>query len=137
MPDSGTAIYLVDTLGELGLFYRLAGIVFVGGSLTPVGGHNPLEPALLDCAVLHGPDMTNCAAIARELEAAGGAVAVDNAEDLASEVGRLLDDPGSRARQAGAAAAIAARHRGVLDAVLGEMAPWLDRIAPIRAHAVA
>ena len=53
--------------GELGLFYRLAGIAFIGGSLTPIGGHNPLEAALLDCAILHGPDMSNCAAIARAL----------------------------------------------------------------------
>src|ERR671938_538973 len=59
-PDADTDLYLADTLGEMGLFYRLAGIVFVGGSLTPRGGHNPLEPALLDCAILHGPDMSNC-----------------------------------------------------------------------------
>ncbi|HZB92546.1 MAG TPA: 3-deoxy-D-manno-octulosonic acid transferase, partial [Stellaceae bacterium] len=49
-----TDIYLGDTLGELGLFYRLAGIAFIGGSLVPMGGHNPLEAALLDCAILHG-----------------------------------------------------------------------------------
>ncbi|MBV9522983.1 MAG: DUF374 domain-containing protein, partial [Alphaproteobacteria bacterium] len=50
-----TAVYLGDTLGEMGLFYRVAETVFLGGSLTPVGGHNPFEPALLGCAILHGP----------------------------------------------------------------------------------
>src|SRR5262249_51647475 len=64
-------IYLADTMGELGLFYRLAGIAFVGGSLVGRGGHNPFEPARLDCAVLHGPDMTNCIGMAGALAAAG------------------------------------------------------------------
>src|SRR5260370_6497713 len=59
-----TQIYLADTLGELGLFYRLARIAFIGGSLVAKGGHNPFEAARLECAVLHGPDMSNCAAMA-------------------------------------------------------------------------
>jgi D-arabinose 1-dehydrogenase-like Zn-dependent alcohol dehydrogenase len=50
-----TAVYLADTLGELGLFYALSGIVFVGGSLRSVGGHNALEPAQLDCALIFAP----------------------------------------------------------------------------------
>jgi 3-deoxy-D-manno-octulosonic-acid transferase len=125
--------YLVDRLGELGLFYRLAGIVFVGGSLVAKGGHNPLEPALLDCAILMGPDRANCAAVAAELGVAG----VRDAEGLADEVGRLLADPAERARRAGAAALVAARHRGVLDAVIAELKPFLDRVAPVRDAAVA
>ena len=50
-----TQVYIADTLGELGLFYRLAPFCFVGGTLVPMGGHNPLEPAVLGCAVLAGP----------------------------------------------------------------------------------
>jgi 3-deoxy-D-manno-octulosonic-acid transferase len=125
--------YLVDRLGELGLFYRLAGIVFVGGSLVPKGGHNPLEPALLDCAILMGPDRANCAAIAAEL----GVAEVADAASLADAVGRLLADPAERARRAGAAAQAAARHRGVLDRVLAELGPFLDRLVPVRDAAVA
>jgi 3-deoxy-D-manno-octulosonic-acid transferase len=128
-----TPFYLVDRLGELGLFYRLAGIVFVGGSLVLKGGHNPLEPALLDCAILMGPDRRNCAAIAAAL----GVTEVRDAETLSEEVGRLLADPAERARRAGAAAQVAARHRGVLDAVLAELRPFLDRAAPVRDEAVA
>jgi 3-deoxy-D-manno-octulosonic-acid transferase len=133
--DSATDIYLADTLGELGLFYRLAGIAFVGGSLTPMGGHNPLEAALLDCAILHGPDMSNCAAMAQSLADAGATIAVGNATDLAAAIRRLLNDPVERAARAAAAAGVAADNRAVLDAVLARIAPWLDRLAGHAARA--
>jgi 3-deoxy-D-manno-octulosonic-acid transferase len=132
-----TDIYLGDTLGELGLFYRLAGIAFIGGSLVPKGGHNPLEAALLDCAVLHGPDMSNCAAIARDLAAAGAAEAVRDADALAAAVALLLADPAERARRAAAGLEVAADNRAVLQAVLERIAPWLDRLTPHEAAASA
>ncbi len=127
--ESGTDIYLADTLGELGLFYRLAGIAFIGGSLAPIGGHNPLEAALLDCAILHGPDMSKCASMARNLAAAGATVSVRDANELAAAVRRLLNDPIERARRAAAAASVTADNRAVLDAVLQQIAPWLDRLS--------
>jgi len=130
--DGATDVYLADTLGELGLFYRLAGIAFIGGSLTPMGGHNPLEAALLDCAILHGPDMSNCLAMAQSLAAAGATIAVRDAGEIAQAVRRMLSDPVERAARAAAAAGIAADNRAVLDAVLQRIAPWLDRLA---AHA--
>jgi 3-deoxy-D-manno-octulosonic-acid transferase len=132
-----TDIYLADTLGELGLFYRLAGIAFVGGSIARRGGHNPLEAALLDCAILHGPDMSNCAAIARALANAGATLTVTDGPSLAAGVGRLLADPVERAARAGAAAGVAAHNRDVLDAVMARLAPWLDRLAPDEAAAYA
>ena len=133
--DSSTDIYLADTLGELGLFYRLAGIAFVGGSLTPMGGHNPLEAALLDCAILHGPDMSNCAAMSESLATAGATIAINNAAELAAAIRRLLNDPVERAARAAAAAGVAADNRAVLDAVLTRIAPWLDRLAGHAARA--
>jgi 3-deoxy-D-manno-octulosonic-acid transferase len=123
-----TDIYLGDTLGELGLFYRLAAIAFIGGSLVPKGGHNPLEAALLDCAILHGPDMSNCAAIARDLATAGASIAIRDAEELAAAVATLLADPAERARRAAAGLDVAADNRAVLRAVLDRIAPWLDRL---------
>jgi 3-deoxy-D-manno-octulosonic-acid transferase len=132
-----TDIYLGDTLGELGLFYRLAGIAFIGGSLVPMGGHNPLEAALLDCAVLHGPDMSNCAGIARDLAASGAALSVRDADELAEAVARLLADPAERARRAAAGLDAAADNRAVLDAVMERIAPWLDRLTPHAASAYA
>lgn len=132
-----TDIYLGDTLGELGLFYRLAGVAFIGGSLVPMGGHNPLEAALLDCAVLHGPDMSNCAAIARDLTTSGASLTVRDADELATSVARLLGDPAERARRSAAGLEVAADNRGVLDAVMERIAPWLDRLTPHAATASA
>jgi 3-deoxy-D-manno-octulosonic-acid transferase len=126
-----TDIYLADTLGELGLFFRLAGIAFIGGSLVRKGGHNPFEAARLDCAVLHGPDMSNCAAMAGALDEAGAALTVSDAESLAGAVTLLLGDPAERARRAAAAGRIAAASGGALDAVLDRFAPWLDALAPV------
>ena len=97
--DAATDIYLADTLGELGLFYRLAGIAFIGGSIARKGGHNPLEAALLDCAILHGPDMSNCAAMARALAGAGATITVtDGAEPRRR--GRAAPRRSGRARRA-------------------------------------
>ena len=130
---NSTNIYLADTMGELGLFFRLAGIAFIGGSLGSEGGHNPFEAARLDCAILHGPDMRNCAAMAGALDAAGAALTIEDANDLAATVSRLLDDPRERDARAKAAARVAAESAGALDAVLGQLAPWLDPLAPIAA----
>src|SRR5690606_8141479 len=66
-----TDIYVADTVGELGLFYRLAPIAFIGGSLVPHGGQNLLEAAKLNCAILQGPHTANFAAIVAEMQAAG------------------------------------------------------------------
>jgi len=89
MIEPETDIYLADTLGELGLFYRLADIAFVGGSMASHGGHNPLEAAQLDCAVLHGPDMANFATVARQLADASAARMIQDTEDLAAaKIGR-------------------------------------------------
>jgi 3-deoxy-D-manno-octulosonic-acid transferase len=125
-----TDVYLADTLGELGLFFRLAGIALIGGSLVRKGGHNPFEAARLDCAVLHGPDMANCAALAGALDAAGAALTVGDSASLACAVSRLLGDPTERTARAAAAARIAAASGGALDAVLHRFAPWLDALAP-------
>jgi 3-deoxy-D-manno-octulosonic-acid transferase len=127
-----TQIYLADTMGELGLFYRLAGIAFVGGSLVAKGGHNPFEAARLGCAVLHGPDMSNCVAMAEALAAAGAAETVSGAAALAHAVSALLADQRLRAERAAAAARVAAAGLGILDAVLEHLAPWLDPLAPVR-----
>jgi len=123
-----TDVYLADTLGELGLFYRLSRIAFIGGSTSFLGGHNPLEAALLDCAILLGPDMANAAAISEALSAVRGAETVRNTRELADALARLLADPDECRRRAAAAAGIAARQRHVLDSLLDRLAPWLDRL---------
>ncbi|MDE0391184.1 MAG: 3-deoxy-D-manno-octulosonic acid transferase, partial [Rhodospirillales bacterium] len=79
----GTAVYLVDTMGELGLIFRLASIAFVGGSLAPHGGHNPLEPARLDCALVTGPHTENFTEAYAALEDASAVSRVSDARTLA------------------------------------------------------
>ena len=120
-----TDIYVAATMGELGLFYRLADLVFVGGSLVPHGGQNPLEPARLDCAILYGPHMENFADATSELEAAGAAERVDGGEALAAALGRFLAMPERCAARTAAARGVAAAKGEVLDAVFAEIAPFL------------
>ncbi|HUC10815.1 MAG TPA: 3-deoxy-D-manno-octulosonic acid transferase [Stellaceae bacterium] len=127
-----TAIYLADTMGELGLFYRLAEIAFIGGSIAAMGGHNPFEAARLGCAILHGPDMTNCAAMAAALAENRAALIVGTAAELAEAVSLLLSDPRLRAARAAAAERAAAAGAGILDAALARLAPWLERVAPLQ-----
>jgi 3-deoxy-D-manno-octulosonic-acid transferase len=99
-----TAIYIADTLGEMGLFYRLAPFCFLGGTLVPLGGHNVLEPAVLHCAVLAGPHTASNAGAFAAVLAAQGFGLVASSTDIAREAARLLADPGA-ARAAGDAAA--------------------------------
>lgn len=99
-----TAIYIADTMNELGLFYRLTPFCFLGATLVPLSGHNPLEPAALHCAVLAGPSRANAAEAFEAVLAAQGFGGVQSAGDIAREAKRLLCDPAS-ARSAGMAAA--------------------------------
>ena len=108
----GFDAYVVPVIGQMGLWYRLADAALVGGSLTPVGGHNPYEPALLGCAILHGPHVANFAADYAAFHAAGAARLVGNAGDLAA----ALADPRLQ-QQCAAAAAVAQRGRAALDLV--------------------
>lgn len=83
-PRINTDVYLVDTLGELGLFYSLCDIVFVGNSMNvkPGGGHNLLEPALLNCSIISGNDLHNFSTLADEMPKANACTIVDNEDDL-------------------------------------------------------
>ena len=115
-PDRDTDLYLADTLGEMGLFLRLADVVVMGGSFSaalekpPVGGHNPLEPARLGKPAVTGPDMTNWAAVTEALVEAGGLAVVEAPWDLPAVLAPLLADDaaakamGERGRRAAAEA---------------------------------
>lgn len=101
---ANTAVYIADTMNELGLFYRLPSFCFLGGTLVPMQGHNPLEPAILNCAILAGPSRANSARAFEEVLRAQGFGDVRTSADIAREAERLLSDP-QAARAAGAAAA--------------------------------
>lgn len=85
-PGANASVYLADTIGELGLWYRLAPVALVGGSIAEVGGHNPHEPLALGCAVLHGPNVWNFSESYAELDVQGLSRPITNAGDLAAAV---------------------------------------------------
>lgn len=107
LPAAGTQVYLADTLGEMGLWFDLCPVAFVGGSLVPVGGHNAYEPVAHGAAVLTGPHVGNFAALYDGLLSAGGAVTVPDAAGLAQAV-TALGDPRRHAAQTAAARACVA-----------------------------
>ena len=113
-----TQVYLADTLGELGTWYALCNIVFLGGSLGPIGGHNPYEPAQAGAAILTGPHVTNFAETFHPLGKLGGAVTVTNASELAQAVGLWLDEPEQLKRAIAANKSFVASQQSVLDQVV-------------------
>lgn len=120
-------VWIADTLGELGLWYRLARGAYLGGSLVPHGGQNPLEPARLGRPVAFGPHTANFAEVTEELLAAGAATRVAGPEALAAWIRRLVAEPGW-ASGAGAAAAVAAgRGTEALDRTLAALLPLLPK----------
>lgn len=119
LPDAGP-VYVADTMGELGLFYRLAGVALVGGSLVPHGGQNPLEAARLGCPLLLGPHMDNFQEAVAALEAEGGAIRLPDAAALAPAAADVLTNPEQARSLAAGAARVAARMGGASAARLPE-----------------
>jgi 3-deoxy-D-manno-octulosonic-acid transferase len=128
--DKDIGFLLADTMGELGLFFRLTDIAFVGGSLVPHGGQNPIEPARLGCAIVHGPHLENFLAIEGELNTAGASSVATTAEEIAREVGTLLSNAGMRQRRVAAARSVADGKFSIMDAVFTHLDPVLNRISP-------
>ncbi len=126
-PDAVVDIYVADTLGEMGLWYRLAPFCFLGGSLVEIGGHNPFEPAALGSAILHGPYVESVAEIFEQLDDAGGSRLVRDADELGTAAVELIKPHKSAAMahvaweisSSGAEAGAAAR-----DLILG----YLDKV---------
>lgn len=128
LPALDTDIYIADTMGELGLIYRLAPIVFVGGSLARHGGQNPIEPAKLGAAILHGPQVWNFTEIYAALDSAHAAELVSDVGKLAVRVGAWLKDADARATVAAAARETVASLGGALDRTISALEPYLMQI---------
>lgn len=124
-PHGAVDLYIADTLGELGLFYRLASLVFLGGSLVPHGGQNPIEPTRLRAAVLHGPHTHNFTEVYRALDAAGGARPVADAEALAAALDGLLADRSRIAAMARAGEAALLPFEGAVGRTLAVLDPFI------------
>jgi 3-deoxy-D-manno-octulosonic-acid transferase len=128
-----SAIVLVDTIGELNLFYAAADVAFVGGSLVPVGGHNLLEPAALGLPVLVGPHMQAQAQMTELLLAAGGARQVNDVYELITAVDEALESPALRHQAGIAARHVIERNRGALAKALARVAAQLEPGSPAAA----
>lgn len=137
MPDAGIDLYLADTMGEMGLFCRLAPVVFIGKSLIGQGGQNPLEAARLGCAVVMGPHMDNFAEMTRRMVTGGAALQVGSEGELTLTVDRLLRDPQERRPLADRGHDFATQEMVVLERVLDRLAPLLDAAERRAAHARA
>jgi 3-deoxy-D-manno-octulosonic-acid transferase len=120
-----TEIYLIDTLGETGLIYRLCKLAFIGRSLTAKGGQNPIEAAKLNCAILHGPHVGNFREVYAALGDGKGAFVVEDRQNLSNAVALLLSTAQALRHTARNAAHIAEEHSGATARVMQAIAPYL------------
>ena len=123
--DAGTDVFLVDTMGELPLFYAASDVAFVGGSLVPVGGHNLLEPAALGLPVICGPHVFNAQEIADMFIERGASRVVHDFNELAASVGHLISDPDAATRIGEKGREIVLKNRGSLSKLLGLLEPLI------------
>lgn len=114
IPDPTTQVYLADTLGEIGTWYALSPLVFLGGSLKEIGGHNPFEPAHHGCAIVTGPGYFNFAETYAEMIDLGIAAQVHDAPDLAAQIEQWLRDPTSLKNTCDKSRAFISRQSGLM-----------------------
>jgi len=125
LPGAETEIYIADTMGELGLIYRAAPVVYVGGSLVPHGGQNPIEAAKLDTAIIHGPHVWNFREIYAALDTARGAVEVADVNQMTDCFGYWLTRPDECKAVAAAGRETVERLGGALKRTVAELEPYL------------
>lgn len=130
--DSRTDIYLADSMGELGLFYRLSPIAFIGGSLVPHGGQNMLEAVRLGCCIVSGCYVHNFADIAQALEERRALAFVKDAHALAAQVELLLRSPQECEARSARASAWLASQEGASVAIAKALQPWIHDAAQRR-----
>lgn len=128
LPNRRTQIYVADTVGELGLVYRLAPVVFIGGSLVKHGGQNPVEAAKLRTAILHGPHVWNFGEIYSALDSARGAEPIEDVNRLTAHLAAWLSDPDAGARVAEAGHRVVENLGGALDRTLASLDPYLMQL---------
>jgi len=132
-PERGTDVYVADTVGEMGLFYRLSPVVLMGGTLVPIGGHNPIEPAKLGSAILHGPYVHTAAEIYAAIDEARGALMVQDSATLARAVSELLTDTALTRDMARAASEAVQALGGAVDRTMQSIEPFIVQ-AKLGAH---
>lgn len=131
LPQESDDMYIADTLGELGLFYRLCPLACIGRSFSKDGGggHNPIEAAQLDCAVLHGPRVQNLTRIYEEMDMAGAALCVKDEQDFQVRLERLLSDPEGLAALQNKGAHFVQEKSKVLETVMAALSRIIETTA--------
>ncbi|MEZ5816467.1 MAG: 3-deoxy-D-manno-octulosonic acid transferase [Hyphomicrobiaceae bacterium] len=125
MPGMGTDIYVADSIGELGTLYAASPVAFIGGSLIPHGGQNPIEAVRHGAVVVTGPSIHNFADAYEALLSAQGAVRVEGADQISQEVGDLLANPERAERMRGNALRALSSLSGALDRTAAALFPLL------------
>ncbi len=120
-----TEVFLVDTMGEVPLFYAASDIAFVGGSLVPIGGHNLLEPAAQGVPIVTGPHLFNAQEIAEEFIELGACRVVADGGELATTVAHLLDNPAAASEMGSNGLSVLEQNRGSLQRLLVLLEPLL------------
>lgn len=128
LPKRSTEIYVADTVGELGLIYRLSPVVFMGGSLVRHGGQNPIEAAKLRTAILHGPHVWNFAEIYGALDAARGAELINDVNQLTAGFAACLADAEACGHIAEVGRVTVENLSGALDRTLSSLDPYLMQL---------
>lgn len=123
---SATDVLLLDTMGDLAVFYGASDVAFVGGSLVGIGGHNPLEAARLAVPVVTGPCVTNFEAIYGALIGAGAAWVTEDPEALAARVSQLLSAPEVRREAGERGRQVVLAHRGAVEGIVAILSAWLE-----------
>ncbi len=126
--DADTQVFLCDTMGELPLFYAASDIAFVAGSLTPIGGHNLLEPAALGRPIVTGPHLFNAQEIADMFVAREACRIVADSAELAGVVAELLAHPDAAERLGKNGYDIVAANRGALQRLLVLLEPLIGQV---------
>jgi len=125
---SDTDVFLIDAIGELARSYRLARLAFIGGSLVPTGGHNPLEPAVWGVPVLSGPHVFNFDEVYDEMTKAGGAKLVADSAELRAWVAAWLEDPVSAVAAGKAGRDVVERNRGATARTVSALVELVKRV---------
>ena len=134
----GASIYIADTMGEMGLFYDLAPVALVAGSLRAhLKGHNPVEPAKLGAAIITGPHVESFQDLFTALSQAGGALIAADAIEIANAVALLWRDEAARLCQLAAARSIVAHGAPALGETIAQIAALLPAADTERVHASA
>ncbi|MCK4945922.1 MAG: 3-deoxy-D-manno-octulosonic acid transferase [Alphaproteobacteria bacterium] len=127
LPQDINDLYIADTLGELGLFYRLSRVCVLGGSFMPVGGHNPIEPAQLGCQIFYGPHMFNFLFVCEDFENLKAVLRVENDDVLVEKLAIALRNPEHFSAMSDAAKDWTQRQVHIVDETIALLVPFMDK----------